>query len=182
MRRLYLSAVMPVLDYGSEIWFKGELEVDQLEALQKKALRSMLGASKTTPVAAMQCEAAIPPIRVHLLNKTRKYAIRLLTLPPHHTLRSLVPETFPPYPSGRDTFDDDQLWFRHPSSTLRLAWTLHTLAPWLGPETFFEHSSYRPPPWSTPPLIDFSLPSEDKSVAGTTHLSLIQQICTSNTH
>ena len=57
MRLLYISAVIPILDYGAEVWFKGDGQkgyIAELQKVQNKALRSLMGAFRTSPVAALK--------------------------------------------------------------------------------------------------------------------------------
>src|SRR5215208_8018491 len=82
VRQLYKACVIPICDFGSEIWWKGQKHFEtRLQMIQHMALRRILGAFRTTPVKALHNEAGIPPVNVHLTGVQRRYAIRLLTLP-----------------------------------------------------------------------------------------------------
>jgi hypothetical protein len=55
MRQLYISTVLPILDYGSEVWWMGQkTSISKLITVQNGAMRSILGAFKTTPIAALE--------------------------------------------------------------------------------------------------------------------------------
>ena len=186
MRLLYLSAVLPILDFGAEIWYTGERQqgyVSQLQKVQNKALRSLLGAFRTSPTAALEAESAIPPTRTRLQHLRRKYAIRIATLPPSHTLRRLVPETFPPHDSGRSTLDEyGELRPWHTINTSlrfhsRLDHTLHQVSKWLGPSDPLEtYTTSLNPPWYSSPPIDFALPTGTKEEAAVAHTLQLQTI------
>jgi hypothetical protein len=56
-----------VSDYGAEIWFKDQKGyLSKLQNLQNKAARKILGAFSTTPIPALEAEAALvlPNIRL----------------------------------------------------------------------------------------------------------------------
>jgi len=184
MRLLYQSAIIPVMDYGAEVWFKGERQsnlISELQKVQNKALRSVLGAFRTSPSAALEVEAAVPPVIVRLKNTRRKFGLRLLTLPLNHTLRNLVPSTFPPaYTTGRDTteeFGKFRPWFTENSQLKflsRLDSTLHSISPWVGPEARVEtFSKNRNPPWYSPPPIDLGPLQQTRQEALQNHQQLL---------
>ena len=96
MRTLFTSTVLPVLDYGVEIWWKGQKGLAiKLASVQNLGLKSILGAFRTSPTAAMEAEAALPPTTIRLNHICRRYAIRVATLPANHPLRIRCPDTFP---------------------------------------------------------------------------------------
>jgi hypothetical protein len=89
IRQLYLSCVVPISDFGSEVWWKGQQKgqqhfIDKLQKLQNKASRTILGAFRTTPIDAMNAEAALLPPDLRLDAAQRRYALRILTLDEHH--------------------------------------------------------------------------------------------------
>lgn len=64
MLRLYQSLILPKIDYGSIIYSSSKEKLLQaLEPVQNNALRLALGAFKSSPVASLQCETSIPPLK-----------------------------------------------------------------------------------------------------------------------
>lgn len=84
-RQLYTTTVIPVIDFGAEIWWRAERQtsmINKLQVLQNIALRDILGSYRTSPTAAMEAEAAIAPVALRLTHLQRKHALRILALPP----------------------------------------------------------------------------------------------------
>ena len=80
-RQLYLSCIVPISDYSSEIWYKGQKKYEILfQILQNRMIRKILGTFKTTPVQSMEIESHVLPVKLRLLMKNQKYAIRLLKI------------------------------------------------------------------------------------------------------
>ena len=79
LRRIYISFVRSRIEYGS-ITFKSasESKIQKLNVLQNIALRSILGARKTSPILSMQAEAFVPPITLRFEYLAAKWYIRLL--------------------------------------------------------------------------------------------------------
>jgi ribonuclease HI len=91
-RLLYLVGIRPILSYASTIWWKGSKSHAQtLSVVQNKALRLITGAFKTTPTRAMEIEASIPPIGLHLDYLNSNFATRLRKLPPNHPIVLRLP-------------------------------------------------------------------------------------------
>ena len=59
--KMFNSCVVPVLDYGSEIWAKAK--VNHSDSIQNKAYRYFLGVHKFTPIPAMQAEMGWLPCK-----------------------------------------------------------------------------------------------------------------------
>jgi len=82
VRQLYNTCVLPVSDFGAEIWWNNQKGyARKLETVQNSALWKMQGAFRTTPTLAPQAEAALPPVHVRLRHAQRKCAIEILTMP-----------------------------------------------------------------------------------------------------
>jgi ribonuclease HI len=58
-------------------------------------LRKILGAFKTSPIAAMEIEASILPVEIRFEKICQNYAYRALLLGQNHPIRNRVPESFP---------------------------------------------------------------------------------------
>jgi ribonuclease HI len=170
-RQLYISTVLPVLDYGSEVWWLGQKSlISKMRIVQNGALRSVLGAFRTTPIAALEAEASIVPTITRLNYNSRRYALRILSLPSDHPIRERCPDSFPPgYPTIR-TEDDisGASWdTEDPRSVFesRLDRTLNSVAKWISPKHEIEQYSIKDnPPWETPTVrTHISLANKDEA-------------------
>ena len=65
-------------------------------------LRKILGAFKTSPIAAMEIEASILPVRIRFDKICQNYAYRTLLLGQDHPVQKRVPESFP-FNTGEET-------------------------------------------------------------------------------
>ena len=55
-----LSCIVPISDYGSEIWYNAQKKFEKLfQNLQNRMIRKILGTFKTTTVQAMEIESHI---------------------------------------------------------------------------------------------------------------------------
>jgi hypothetical protein len=64
LRRLYLSCVVPKILYACPTWWNNTKRMAKpLEKVQRKALKLICAAFKTTPTYALEIEASIPPIK-----------------------------------------------------------------------------------------------------------------------
>ena len=80
-RTVYRACVVPVMEYGAAVWWKGKKShAGKLERVQNKALVKICAAFRTSPVAALQVEAAIKPISHHLDTVIERVGIRLMKL------------------------------------------------------------------------------------------------------
>ena len=65
MRQLYLACITSIADYGVPIWWKGQGHyLDRFQKLQNDMLRKILGAFRTSPIAAIELEAAVLLVRI----------------------------------------------------------------------------------------------------------------------
>jgi hypothetical protein len=96
MRQLYLACITSIADYGVPIWWKGQGHyLDKFQKLQNSILRKILGAFRTSPIAAMELEAAILPTRIRLDKICKNYALRAIQLDQDHPIKRRTPESFP---------------------------------------------------------------------------------------
>ncbi len=92
LRRLYIACIRPIMTYGSPVWWsQKKLHTKELERVQNKALRWICATFRTTPISAMEIEAAIPPVDLHLDYLHRRAAIRLNGLPPNSQIIQRLP-------------------------------------------------------------------------------------------
>jgi hypothetical protein len=91
-RKLFHALLLPVLTYGSSVWFT---DVNQksltqiLTVAQNEACRKMAGVFRTTPGNLTELLVSIPPIRFRLRHLLRNFGSRMSRLPADHYLRSL---------------------------------------------------------------------------------------------
>ena len=143
LRQLYMACVVSVADYGTQVFWKGQVHMaDTLQRLQNLALRVILGAFRTSPVAPMEVEAALPPPAVRLNASLRQYALRARRLPPHHPVR-LAMEAPPPTLTSSDSEDSsDQLPPGPPTQLSRISSSVqHVLS---APEEQITNHSFMP--------------------------------------
>ena len=70
VRQLYNACVVPVCDFGAEVWWIGQAAYQQkFETVQNMALRCILGAFRTSPTIALHNQSALPPVAVRLNHK-----------------------------------------------------------------------------------------------------------------
>jgi len=106
MRRAFVACILPILTYACAAWWRGLMRDIRLlrdrtrsvkvsgavglatsaDLVQNMAMRIILPVWRTTPIAALQCEASLPPIRLILDYMRLRYAIRLKILPANHPL------------------------------------------------------------------------------------------------
>lgn len=92
LRTLYQACALPVLTYASPAWWKGKkTHIAVLSKVQNDALRHMCATFKTTPIAAMEIAAAIPPIELTLNLNNDRYAHRLHKLYPANPVKQRLP-------------------------------------------------------------------------------------------
>ncbi|KZV79510.1 hypothetical protein EXIGLDRAFT_585415, partial [Exidia glandulosa HHB12029] len=103
VRRLYISVVLPRLEYGLSVWFSpvrarpsgkgrcGSVGVArQCDKLQRVAARLIAGGFRTTSTDMLVYHADLLPTTVGLNKAAHNAAVRLATLPKSHPLQPLV--------------------------------------------------------------------------------------------
>lgn len=95
MRQLYIACITSIADYGVPIWWAGQNHLlEKYQKLQNMALRKILGAFRTSPIRAMEIEAAIPPPRVRFNKICRNYILRTAYFNKNHPIRARMPSDF----------------------------------------------------------------------------------------
>lgn len=82
LRRVYISFIRSKMEYGCILY--GDLShklVNTLNVLQNHALRSILGARKTTPIVSLEIEAHIMPIDMRFKYLSMKWYLKLCCSP-----------------------------------------------------------------------------------------------------
>lgn len=110
-RQLYIACVRPILTYASMAWWTGKkTQEKKLERVQRRALREVVAAFCTTPIEAIEIEAPVPPIRLHLDQCARRAAMRLNKLSTRNPVIQCLnnrwragrnPSNLPPLPTHR---------------------------------------------------------------------------------
>ena len=96
IRQLYLACIVSLADYGVPIWWKQQQNLlEKYEKLQNQALRKILGAFRTSPISAMEIEAAISPVSVRFNKLCQNYAIRILQMQDSHPIKKRIPANSP---------------------------------------------------------------------------------------
>jgi hypothetical protein len=107
-RLLYTAVVRPALLYGSQIWgqrhsgnsiTKTALRPIQLQ--QKQCLRRITGAYKRTPTAAIEREAAMPPVDLYIKTTALQRASRTRNHPVEAAIRDAVSSIWKSLRRGR---------------------------------------------------------------------------------
>ena len=83
-RRLYLTCVIPSTDYGAPVWHRfgrSSAATHGLQTVQNLAMRTMLGAFRTTSIPAMQYDSNLAAPLDRLNRTCANAAVRILHLP-----------------------------------------------------------------------------------------------------
>jgi ribonuclease HI/exonuclease III len=105
-RHIYISAILPTMLWGAEAWWKNsDTQLHSFIITQNKALRNITGGWRTSPIRALECESAIPPLQVKLNFMTNRFVIRALSLHPNHPLRQRLPYDAPRAQGQEECFD-----------------------------------------------------------------------------
>jgi ribonuclease HI len=95
VRRLYLACVVPKILYACPAWWNGcGYQVKPLEKVQRRALRLICAAFKTTPTYALEIEASVPPIKHQVDLISRRCAVRFNKLPSTSPIIQRLPDTW----------------------------------------------------------------------------------------
>ena len=82
--RLYKSLVLPIIEYGAVVYAGGcKTALKSLDTIQNTFIRIALGVMKTSPIAALQTEANIPPLSVRRMELTLRYTTKIKQYPRH---------------------------------------------------------------------------------------------------
>jgi hypothetical protein len=67
LSQIYTVTIIPVIDYRAEIWWQEQKKIIRSSGtLRNNVIRSILGVFKTTPIAALEAKATIPPTKLRL--------------------------------------------------------------------------------------------------------------------
>lgn len=111
LRQVHSACVLPVLEFGSIVWFTGHRQkglTHRLDVVVRQVCRHILGAFKTTPADFLHLEASMPEMDLKLQARRESAAIRLAKLELRHPLiqrlggrwaRGTQGEATPPLPT-----------------------------------------------------------------------------------
>ncbi|CAK5263969.1 unnamed protein product [Mycena citricolor] len=95
LRQLYKACVVPVMTYASAAWWTGKKTHEkELERVQRRSMRLICAAFKTTAIDALEIESSIPPIRLSLDHINRTTAIRFNKLSLYNPVIERLPDTW----------------------------------------------------------------------------------------
>ena len=105
LRNLYLSFIRPILDYGSELFVcASESQLKKLYVIQNRCLNVILGTMRSTPNAAKEILANIPPLDLHFKQKRMCLMEKYKRLPFDDRNRRLVYRILPPNRLTQESF------------------------------------------------------------------------------
>jgi len=65
LKRIYNTLIRSSIDYGSIVYgFANETTLKKIEAIQNQALRICCGAVRSSPIAALQVEVGVAPLKL----------------------------------------------------------------------------------------------------------------------
>lgn len=77
LKHLYLACVSPKILYACPVWWTGhQYQIKPLKKVQRRTLRLICAAFRTTPIEALEIEASIPPIKHQIGLHQKHCAIR----------------------------------------------------------------------------------------------------------
>jgi hypothetical protein len=78
MKMLYNICILPALSCAAPVWWNGKGgQIQKIETIQNRSLRTILPVFKTTPIHAMKVESGIPPLQIQLNYMKQRAAARL---------------------------------------------------------------------------------------------------------
>lgn len=110
IRRLYISAILPRVEYGLAVWYEpiitsptvGKHQIGskgtarKLGRIQRLASILITGGLRTTPTPTLDYHAALPPVHLHLNRAIFNAATRIACLPPSHPLHDVWRSPYTP--------------------------------------------------------------------------------------
>ena len=85
--KVFDCQILPILEYGSDIWYIGD-DVNDLEKIHLKFIKSTLGVRKQTPSPAIYGDTGRFPLIIRQHIKAVKYWCRILKLSRSHPVRN----------------------------------------------------------------------------------------------
>ena len=85
--KVFDCQILPILEYGSVIWYTGD-DVNDLEKINLKFKKATLGVRKQTPTPAIYWDTGRFPLIIRQHIKAVKYWCRILKLSQSHPVRN----------------------------------------------------------------------------------------------
>lgn len=94
VRRIQVAAVQSVALYGSELWWKGQKNDQQvLQKLFNCQARLITGFYQSTPITSLMSKSGLTPAHILLDFRQRRYAYRILSLSDDLPTKHILPHT-----------------------------------------------------------------------------------------
>ena len=139
--RIYTAYIRPKMTYGAAAYASVcDTRLGRLEGIQNTALRIAVGARKTSPIAALQVEANIPPLKLYIKEACCNYYYKLKTLEDHPTIEYINDD-----PDARN-----KVWTRRNFKKPFIERARETLHQWQLPDDMDVRDKTFPfqPPWN----------------------------------
>ena len=161
LRSFYLAYIRSKISYAMEIWSScSKTQFQRLCKIQNAALRLMTGAVKTTPIAAFEMEADVPPLDLFMEASILKRRIKQHFMPndsPGYISTTKAPSSFHQRSSAL-LQDRDIILPKRSSPVFSSTATINSTPPWL---------------WN-PPQIQDSLP---ECATKSENPAILKQLC-----
>lgn len=97
-RQLFNAVITPRMDYGAVVWHRPKQDgttastsqVQKLSTVQRLAMKAITGCYRTTPTAAMEIEADLPPPWIRLQIKVLLAVTRMRSLSANHPIHEWI--------------------------------------------------------------------------------------------
>jgi ribonuclease HI len=167
LRQLFTAVAAPRIDYAAIIWHRPQdtrtapttAQLQALSSVQGRIMRAITGCFRTTAIAAMEHETALPPPQWRLSSKILRTVTRMATTATNHPIHAWITRAAkhggPPYLSNIENLIKHYPQYIQPG--------LEHISPYL-----------RPPWWSFPASIEISPLNKDK--AAKAHQQRLQQM------
>lgn len=92
---VYYALLRSILDYGCIVYESAsQTQLKRIDVIQTRGLRCILGAAKTTPIAAMQVELSEMPLHLRRKKLSMAYWINLMGHNKDHLARKILEESW----------------------------------------------------------------------------------------
>lgn len=179
IRLLYVACVVPIADFGVQLWWKGRGQgssslLRPFQTLQNLASARITGGFKGSPSRALELEAGLPPPEVRFSRACRLYSLRtLLFQHTHPTIEAILsPIRDELAESGSDTALRAYI---EPNRRLQLQLLASHARELVGRNWNIEKIRTRwAAPWLAKPKAITTISGSSKAIAKKEHLSLLE--------
>lgn len=178
LRQLYQSAVVTIADYGLQLWWgsKGSKSLSTYYTkLQNRALPTILGAFRGSPLRALEIEAALPPAHIRHLGLINNLGLRILQFQHNHPIIKALQS---PIRDELASSESDQpairAYLQPTTQLLRLGCRLRAI---VGKKQGIQATKSRwEEPWALGPQATIRISNSNKKTATKEHHNLLQKI------